>query len=145
MTIRGLPAHVLLVHLVVVLIPLVAAAAIAATVWPAAQRKLTFLIPVGGWAAVLAAGATQVAGASFAHSLDDPAAIDRHAQLGALVLPLTACLAVSTTVQWWWARHGRHGLLAGRLIAAAVLLSSAAAVGIVVLAADAGAQAVWGG
>ena len=43
--INGLPAHALLVHLVVVLLPLTALAAVAVSVWPAAQRKLTFLVP----------------------------------------------------------------------------------------------------
>lgn len=143
MTIRGLPAHVLLVHLVVVLVPMVAGAAVAAAVWPAVQRKLTFLIPLAGWVAVAGAVITQIAGTSFADSLGNPDSIERHRELGRLVWPLTSLLALSATLQWWTRRRSTGGVRTRRFVTAAVFLSAAGAVAIVVLAADAGAHAVW--
>lgn len=43
--INGLPAHILLVHVVIVLVPLAAAMVVASAVWPAARAKLGFLTP----------------------------------------------------------------------------------------------------
>ncbi|WP_006243300.1 hypothetical protein [Mycolicibacterium tusciae] len=39
-TLDGLPAHVLLVHFVVVLAPMTAVLLVVCAVWPAAQRRL---------------------------------------------------------------------------------------------------------
>src|ERR1700682_6582304 len=43
-TITGIPAHALLVHAVVVLAPLVARLEIVCAVWPAARRRLVWLV-----------------------------------------------------------------------------------------------------
>ena len=43
-TINGLPAHVLLVHFIVILAPLTAIFAILCAVWPAARKRLVWLV-----------------------------------------------------------------------------------------------------
>jgi ABC-type branched-subunit amino acid transport system permease subunit len=43
-TFNGLPAHVLLVHFIVVLGPLTAVLAIVCTFWPAARQRLVWLV-----------------------------------------------------------------------------------------------------
>ena len=43
-TVNGLPSHVLLVHFIVVLAPLTALLAILCAVWPAARRRLVWLV-----------------------------------------------------------------------------------------------------
>ena len=43
-TVNGLPAHVLLVHFVVVLAPLTAALAIMCALWRAARQRLIWLV-----------------------------------------------------------------------------------------------------
>jgi hypothetical protein len=43
-TIAGIPAHALLVHAIVVLAPLVALLEILCAVWPAARRRLVWLV-----------------------------------------------------------------------------------------------------
>src|SRR5258707_9239713 len=43
-TFNGLPAHVMLVHFIVVLGPLTAALAIVCTFWPAARQRLVWLV-----------------------------------------------------------------------------------------------------
>lgn len=105
MQINGLPAHILLVHLVVVLLPLTAAAAVVASLWPAAQRKLTFLIPLGAVVGLLAVPLTTRAGNDLAAQLGNPTFIDRHRQLGNMVWPWATALAVSTIVQWAYLRR----------------------------------------
>jgi uncharacterized membrane protein len=42
-TLNGLPAHILLVHFVVVLVPLTAVLTIACALWPAARRRFVWL------------------------------------------------------------------------------------------------------
>ena len=43
-TFSGLPAHALLVHFIVILAPLTAILAIMSAVWPAARKRLVWLI-----------------------------------------------------------------------------------------------------
>jgi len=144
MQINGLPAHVLLVHLVVVLLPLTAVAAILVSLWPAAQRKLTFLVPLGAVVGVLAVPVTTHAGNDLAAQLGNPAFIDHHRNLGNLVLPWAAAMAVTTVAQWLYLRQ-RAGSTAVRAALSVLVVASAVGTAvIVVLTGDAGARAVWG-
>lgn len=144
MTINGIPAHPLLVHLVVVLLPLTAVAAIVASFWPAAQRKLTFLIPLGAVVGAVAVPITVRAGNDLATKLGNPAFLNDHREFGEKVLPFAIALAVTTLAQW---AHLRRPDPAGMPRIVLALLVTASAVGtavIVVLTGDSGAQAVWG-
>jgi hypothetical protein len=142
--INGLPAHALLVHLVVVLLPLTALAAVAVSVWPAAQRKLTFLVPLGAVVGLVAVPVTTRAGNDLAAHLGNPAFIDHHRALGSMVLPWSAALAVTTLAQWLLLRRGTsRALRAG--VAVLVVGSAVGTAVIVALAGDAGARAVWSG
>lgn len=144
MEINGLPAHVLLVHVVVVVLPLSAGAAVLASVWPAAQRKLTFLVPLGAVVGMLAVPLTTAAGTSLAAHLGNPAFIAHHRSLGQQVLPWALALALTTTGQWLYLRRrstrGAWGLALGAL----VVVSAVGTAVIVALTGDAGARAVWG-
>ena len=143
MQINGLPAHFLLVHFVVVLLPLTAGAAILASLWPAAQRKLTFLIPAG---AVVGAAIVPIAvraGNDFFRHLGSPAYVLHHQQLGLMVFRWAAALAVTTTAQWLVLRGAPP--TAVRLVLAVLVIASAIGTAvIVVLTGDAGSRAVWG-
>lgn len=144
MEINGLPAHPLLVHLVVVLLPLSAVAAVVASAWPAAQRKLTFLVPLGAALGAAAVPLTTRAGDDLAASLGNPEFIAHHRELGDSVLPWAVAFAVAALVQWLYLRRDRPAL--ARVVLG--LLVTASAVGtvvVVVLTGDSGAQAVWGG
>jgi hypothetical protein len=144
MVINGLPAHVLLVHVVVVLVPLVSLAAIVVSLWPAAQRKLTFLVPLGAVAALVLVPLVVIAGNDFAARLGNPGFIARHRDLGNLVWPFVAALAMTTVAQWLLLRRPDPASRVRWWIAVPVILSALGSIGIVVLAGDAGAQAVWG-
>ncbi len=143
MEINGLPAHALLVHFVVVILPLTSLAAVVVSVWPAAQRKLTFLVPLGAVAGLVAVPITTRAGTDLAAKLGNPAFLDHHRQLGGMVLPWAAALAVTTVGQWLYLRRGGTG--AARIaLSVLVVVSAAGTAAIVALAGDAGAQTVWG-
>ena len=143
MEINGLPAHVLLVHLVVVLLPLTAVAAVAVSVWPAAQRKLTFLVPLGALVGLAAVPLTTRAGNELAASLGNPGFIAQHRDLGNMVLPWAAALAVTTLAQWLYLRRGGGGV--PRVVLALLVIAAAGGTAaIVALTGDAGARAVWG-
>src|SRR5690349_19870291 len=123
MEINGLPAHALLVHLVVVLLPLTAVAAIVVSAWPAAQRKLTFLIPLGAVVGALAVPITTRAGEDLARKIGNPPFIDQHAGYGDMVLPWAAALAVTTLAQWLYLRRG--GAPIPRIVLAVLVVASA--------------------
>jgi hypothetical protein len=144
MTVNGLPAHVLLVHLVVVLLPVSAVAAVLVSVWPAAQRKLTFLVPLAAVIGTAAVPLTTAAGNALAAHLGNPPFIAHHRSLGQQVLPWAAALAVTTTAQWLYLRRQPRPGGPGRLLAVAVVIAAVGTAAIVVLTGDSGARAVWG-
>ena len=142
MEINGLPAHPLLVHLVVVLLPLTAVAAVVVSVWPAAQRKLSFLVPLGATIGAIAVPITVRAGKQLAEQFGNPPFIEQHESYGEKVLPWAAALAVTTILQWLYLRGDRTGV--PRLVLAlAVIASAIGTTTFVVLTGDSGARAVW--
>jgi hypothetical protein len=144
MEINGLPAHVLLVHLVVVLLPLTAVAAIVVSAWPAAQRKLTFLVPLGAVVGALAVPVTTRAGQDLAKRLGNPPFIDKHLGYGTMVLPWAAALALTTIAQWLYLRRSGVTTVPRLALAGLVVASAIGTATIVVLTGDSGARAVWG-
>ena len=144
-TINGLPAHVLLVHLVVVLLPLTAAFAVLGSMWPAAQRKLTFLTPVGALGGLIIVLLTTSAGQFFAAQLPVNPRIEYHISLGQQVIYWAAALFVVTAAQWAYFQFARPKRWITVVLA---VLTVGVAVGTtiqVVLTGDSGAQAVWQG
>jgi hypothetical protein len=144
MTINGMPAHPLLVHLVVILLPLTSVAAIVASFWPAAQRKLTFLIPLGAIVGAVAVPVTVRAGNELAAKLGDPPFLNDHREFGEKVLPFAIALAVTSLVQWAYLRRPDPAGVPRIALAVLVTASAVGTAAIVVLTGDSGAQAVWG-
>ncbi|NYG07326.1 hypothetical protein BJ986_001813 [Phycicoccus badiiscoriae] len=143
MQINGLPAHVLLVHAVVVLLPLTSLAAVLVSAWPAAQRKLTFLVPLGAVIGAAVVPITTRAGNDLAARLGNPPFIKAHQDYGDKVLPWAVALAVTTLVQWLYLRQGSATVV--RVVLGLLVVGSAVGTGtIVVLTGDSGAHAVWG-
>jgi hypothetical protein len=103
--IGGLPAHVLLIHVVVVLVPMAAFMLVASAVWPAARAKLGFLTPAVALVALIFVPITTNAG----HWLQDHLAnnsgftnpqIVRHAALGEDLWPWATGIFVMAAVVW---------------------------------------------
>lgn len=153
-TVEGLPAHPLLVHAVVVLVPLTALLALLIVLWPAARRRLggasLFVATLTLVAIVLSA----VAGRYLQQHVMNTAVVRRHAELGGQLVLWSALLTISMVV--WWALF--TPLFAGEVatVAPAVRRTIGALAGVgtvafavvsawsVVSVGRLGSQAVWG-
>ncbi|MGW7237687.1 DUF2231 domain-containing protein [Streptomyces sp. NPDC054804] len=153
-TINGLPAHVLLVHIVVILVPLTALALVAAALWPRAARRLGVLLPALALVALVSVPLATQAGEWLERHVTDDALVRRHTELGDGLLPWALGLFVLAAVVWWATRRGgqesdRSGgarLSALPVRVAVGVLSVAVAAGAVVdvyRIGDSGAKAAW--
>jgi len=105
-TIDGLPAHVLLVHAVVVLVPLAALLIVLVTTWPAARARLTLPAAVTAVVALICVPLTTSAGEWLEHQLPRTALLRAHTALGDTLLPWViglAVVAVAVTAREWHA------------------------------------------
>ncbi|MEV6768532.1 DUF2231 domain-containing protein [Nocardia sp. NPDC051030] len=148
-TINGLPAHVLLVHGVVVLVPLTAALLILCALWRAARSRLIWL--TAGLAVLVTAltPLTVQAGWWFKEKVGSTPAIDHHAQLGRLmtyfVVPLLIAAILLVVVHVREQRDQAFGRVALAVVAVLVLAAGAGAMVQAYRVGDSGAHAVWGG
>lgn len=149
-TVSGLPAHVLLVHAMVVLAPLTALLAILCGIWPAARRRLVWLVLV---LALVTAGLTPLtteAGEWLFDRERQPSEILRtHAERGGWMVYFSVALVVVAIALALL--HVAEGRSEKRRVGANILVAVLAlAVGIstcvtVYRIGDSGARAVWGG
>ena len=93
-TVNGLPAHILLVHAVVVLIPLSALLVVLVAVWPAARARLVWPTAVLSVVALLAVPLTTEAGEWLEHRVDQNPLVRAHTELGDDMLPWAIGLAL---------------------------------------------------
>ncbi|WP_144784905.1 DUF2231 domain-containing protein [Microbacterium sp. BH-3-3-3] len=153
--IAGLPAHPLLVHAVVVLIPLAAVMVIVGSVWPAARRKLGVLTPLVAAVALVFVPLAKEAGEALERQVPGSAALEVHTELGDQLFPWAIGLFVVAAGQWVWFRmRARKPSGDTRSTAARVSTIAIAVVAIgvsvgttvsVVQVGDSGARAVWSG
>jgi hypothetical protein len=93
-TIGGLPAHPLIVHATVVLVPLAAAAVILHTFWPVARARLG-LVTLGATAlAVVLVPLSTSSGEQLEHEVPRTALVERHTELADGLLPWVMGLLV---------------------------------------------------
>jgi hypothetical protein len=99
-TIAGLPAHILLLHFVVALVPLTAILLILCTVWPAARRRLVWLVVVLAGLTLLVTPSTVTAGEWLADTgkIGGSPDLDRHMAAGEYGLYMALGLAVAATL-----------------------------------------------
>jgi hypothetical protein len=155
--INGLPAHVLLVHIVVVLVPLTAVALIGCAVWPSWMRRMGVVLPVLALVTLASVPLTTHAGEWLeGHTASTPL-IRKHAELGDGLLPWAVGLFVLAIGLWWWNRRAQAtaagsgagvAVLATPLRVAAAVLCAVVAAGAVVQVyriGDSGAKAAWTG
>jgi hypothetical protein len=108
--INGLPAHILLIHVVIVFLPLAAAMLVASAVWPAARAKLGFLTPAVALVALVFVPITTHAGSWLQshlqgnEGLQNPL-IRRHANLGHNLLPWAIGIFVVAAAVWLLSRR----------------------------------------
>ena len=80
--IAGLPAHILLNHFVVVLMPLTAILLIICALWPAARQRLIWLVLILTAITLVVTPLTIRAGEWFADQVEETPALDTHANFG---------------------------------------------------------------
>ena len=172
-TIAGLPAHILLVHAVIVLVPLTAVLTVLVAVWPAARTRLWLPTAVLAAVMLVAVPLTTDAGEWLEHHMARTELVRTHTELGDTMLPWAIALAAVAVAlgvrEWFGARSGARRRVAvaagapapsepengpaaplgGRAVTVALaVLAVVVAVGSVVTVyriGDSGARAAWTG
>lgn len=159
--VNGLPAHVLIVHFVVVLVPLSALAVVVGALWPSTARRMGVALPLLALLALASVPLAAEAGEWLEEHVEGNALVRRHAELGDGLLPWAAGLFVLATAIWWTTRRPsgvegapgegtRPASYRSALVVrvAAAVLSVGVAAGAVVdvyRIGDSGAKAAWQG
>lgn len=146
--IAGLPAHVLLVHIVVVLVPLAALLLVVGTIWPAFRARLGLGIPLLALIGLVSVPLATHAGEWLRGRLPDSPLIDRHAELGDTLLVWVVGLFVIAAAQWLWLRRAPAKRKKTAVTLAIGVLALVVAVGAVVQVyriGESGSAAVWTG
>ncbi|GCB44605.1 DUF2231 domain-containing protein [Streptomyces sp. NL15-2K] len=157
--INGIPAHVLFVHVVVVLVPLTALCLVLCAVRPSLMRRFGFALPILALVSLVSVPLTTNAGEWLEQHVDSNALVRKHAELGDQLLPWAVALFVLATAVWWTYRRAAArtpdavqsagGALATvhlplRIAAAALSLVVGMGAGIQVYRiGDSGAKAAW--
>ncbi len=145
-TIFGIPVHPLIVHATVVLVPTAALAVALAALWPRFRAW-------AGWGPLAVAVAALVltplstsSGESLEHRVGESALVQKHAELGDMLIWWVLPLAVLAAVLFWWHRRDRDARSGRAISVALAVLPVLVAVGTlvqVVLIGHSGAKSAW--
>jgi len=97
-TFQGLPAHILLVHFIVVLAPLTAILAILCALWPRARRHLTWLVLILAAVNTVLTPLTTDAGEWLEHRTRPTELLHIHTELGDTMLYFSIGLLVAAVL-----------------------------------------------
>ena len=100
--VNGLPLHVLLVHVIVLLVPATALCVVLAAVWPAARRRLGLVTPLFGLATIALVPLTMASGQWLKDRVFGTPLIETHAALGAALWPWSLALGLLGIATWLW-------------------------------------------
>jgi hypothetical protein len=104
-TFRGLPAHILIVHAVVIFVPLSAIALIAA-LRPSWAQRMGIVLPGLAIVSLLSVLAAMNAGGWLQNHVQNTALVRDHTRIAGQLWPFSAVVAVLSVVVWWL--HGRQ-------------------------------------
>jgi hypothetical protein len=99
--INGVPAHVLLVHAVVVLVPLTALALVVCAVWPQIMRRFGVFLPVLALVTLIAVPLTTDSGEWLQERVPETSLVERHTGIGDELLPWTVGQLVLAAAVWF--------------------------------------------
>lgn len=99
--IHGLPAHVLLVHAVVVLVPITVLLLLATVLWHGTHRRLGVATPLVALLTLVFVPLTTSAGEWLRDHVADTPAVERHASMGDSLLPWVAGMFVLAAAVWF--------------------------------------------
>lgn len=144
----GLPAHPLVVHAAVVLLPLAAMATLACAAVPRVRRHFAPVAFALALAATLAVGLAQGSGEALEDRIDETQLVEEHTERGEQVLPWAVAVTVAAgAVTATSAAASRRPGLPSRSVTAAVvavsLIAGAGAIWTVVDVGHSGAKATW--
>lgn len=158
-TILGLPAHPLIVHAVVVLVPLAALLVAAAAVSSRFRHWARYATPLVALVGLVMVPLATQSGEGLEHSVPHSALVEQHAELADSLLPLMIGVTIVALVQLWLDRRmvpaagaddgddPRRGRsvprAAGVVVAVLALLVSAGTLVQVGRIGHSGAKAVW--
>jgi uncharacterized membrane protein len=144
----GLPAHPLLVHAAVVLLPLAALLTLVCAVLPRARRHYARVALALALVATLAVGLAQGSGEALEERVDETPLVEEHTGQGERVLPwaLAVVVAAGGVLAVPTLRRRRPALPAKAVTTAVVAVALVAAAGAtwsVVVVGHSGAKATW--
>jgi hypothetical protein len=153
---NGLPIHVLVVHVVVVLVPLAALCLVLAAAWPVARTRLGIVTPLVAAVAVVSTVIAVEAGEVLQTQVASTALSRAHTAIGEDLRPWVFALFALAVIHWVWYRGfagtGRYAtMLTSRNARLAITLVLGIAIGVVavgavvetVLIGESGARAAW--
>ncbi|MCW2604980.1 MAG: hypothetical protein JWN61_3115 [Pseudonocardiales bacterium] len=152
--INGIPAHALVVHAVVILVPLAAVLSIVSCLWPAARRRLGILVPLSALVGLIFVPLATSAGEWLEKHVQETDLVRRHTELGDSLTVWAILLFALSALLWLLDTAGRRSwglppflrsVWARRI--GGLLLMAVAAVSIIQVyrIGDSGAKAVWDG
>jgi ABC-type branched-subunit amino acid transport system permease subunit len=150
-TIAGLPAHALLVHAIVVLAPLTALLEILCGFWPAARRRLVWLVLALALVTTALTPITTDAGEWLKGQRGSNVSpiLQEHADRGDWMIYFSVALLVVAValavLHWLEGRSDKRRTVATALVAVVALLVGVSSIVTVYRIGDSGAQSVWGG
>ena len=147
-TVNGLPAHILLNHVVVVLGPLTAILAIICALWAAARRRWIWLVLVLSVVTLIVTPLTTSSGAWLMGKVGASPPVRVHAELGETLIYFVACLAAAlillAAVHVRQARGHTVRLALHAVVGVLVIAAAVATLVQVYRIGDSGARAAWG-
>jgi len=149
-TIWGLPAHALLVHAIVVLAPLTAALEILCGFWPAARRRLVWLVVALAGATTVLTPLTTDAGEWLKDQQTTVSPIlQEHAERGDWMIYFSVALFVVSlalaALHWLENRSEKPRMAATIVVAIVALVVGVSSIVTVARIGHTGAESVWGG
>ncbi len=147
-TISGLPAHVLLVHALVVLAPLTALLEIVCAVWPAARRRLVWLVLAFAVVTTALTPITTEAGEwLYDRERQHSAILNTHADRGGWMIYFSIAMLVVAVIlalaHWRENRSATPGMTTNVVVAILAIAVGVASIVQVVRIGDSGARSVW--
>lgn len=148
-TISGIPAHAVLVHGIVVLAPLTALLEILCAFWPAARRRLVWLVLAFAAVTMALTPLTTSAGEWLLQHGGPPRQIlQEHAERGEWMIYFSVAMLIVAValaaLHWAEGRSDKPRKAATALVAVLALVIGVSSIVTVIRIGDAGAQAVWG-
>ena len=142
-TILGLPLHPLVVHATVVLVPLTALLVVLTAVSPRIRAWAGPLPLVGAVISTILAPISTSTGENLEHSLGESKLIEKHAELGDMLIWFCLGMLVVAAATYFLHRRGNVTKGLGTALAVLGVVAGVATMVQVVLIGHSGAKAVW--